>query len=134
MEEEIIVTRRNAKIPDEIKLKNRLTRTFGKLSHFLQCLGGSSYRELTEKTLNERTRWNKSFFQVGLWGWSYIFFQKFSFKKNIWFAGQFTWCTSRNKQGALLKKKISRFSHLLLLLLCTVYPFFLFYYHSIAIR
>ena len=26
-----------------------------------------SYRELTEKTLNERTRWNKPFFQVGLW-------------------------------------------------------------------
>ena len=55
-EEEIIVTRTNAEISDEIKLKNRLTRTFGKLSHFLQCLGGSSYRELTEKTLNERTR------------------------------------------------------------------------------
>ena len=26
-----------------------------------------SYRELTEKTLNEKTRWNKPFFQVGLW-------------------------------------------------------------------
>ena len=35
----------------EIKLKSRLTRTFGKLSYFLQCLGGSSYRELTEKNI-----------------------------------------------------------------------------------
>ena len=56
MEEEITVTQTNAKISDEIKLKYRLTRTFDKLSYFLQSLGGSSYRELTEKTLNERTR------------------------------------------------------------------------------
>ena len=66
-EEEITVTWTNAEISDQIKPKYRLTRTFGKLSYFLQCLGGSSYRELTEKTLNERTRWNKPFFQVGLW-------------------------------------------------------------------
>ena len=52
---------------DEIKLKYRLTQTFDKLSYFLQSLGGLSYRELTEKTLNEKTRWNKPFFQVGLW-------------------------------------------------------------------
>ena len=26
-----------------------------------------SYRELTEKTLNENTRWNQPFFQIGLW-------------------------------------------------------------------
>ena len=51
-------------------------------------------------------------------------FQKFSFKKNIWAAEQFTWCTSKNKQGVLLKQKTSRFSHLLLLLLYTVYPFY----------
>ena len=56
MEEEITVTGTNAEFSDKIKLKYRLTRTFGKLSYFLQCLGGSSYRELTEKTLNERTR------------------------------------------------------------------------------
>ena len=31
-------------------------------------------------------------------------------------------------------KKTSRFSHLLLLLLSMVYPFFLFYYHSIVIK
>ena len=53
---QFIVTVTNAEISGEIKLKSRLTRTFGKLSYFLQCLGGSSYRELTEKTLNERTR------------------------------------------------------------------------------
>ena len=56
MEEEITVTQTKAKISDEIKLKYRLTRTFDKLSYFLQSLGGSSYRELTEKILNERTR------------------------------------------------------------------------------
>ena len=56
MEEEITVTRTNAEISDEIKLKYRLARTLDKLSYFLQSLGGSSYRELTEKTLNERTR------------------------------------------------------------------------------
>ena len=55
-EEEITVTRTNAEISDEMKLKYRLTRTFDKLSYFLQSLGGSSYRELTEKTLNEKTR------------------------------------------------------------------------------
>ena len=41
---------------DEFKLKYCLIRTFDKLSYFLQSLGGSSYQELTEKTLNERTR------------------------------------------------------------------------------
>ena len=56
MVEEITVTRTNAEISDEIKLKYRLTRTFDKLSYFLQSLGGLSYRELTEKTLNQRTR------------------------------------------------------------------------------
>ena len=55
-EEEITVTRTNAEISDEIMLKYRLTWTFDKLSYFLQSLGGSSYRELTEKILNERTR------------------------------------------------------------------------------
>ena len=55
-EEEITVTRTNAKISDKIKLKYRLTQTSDKLSYFVQSLGGSSYRELTEKALNERTR------------------------------------------------------------------------------
>ena len=55
-EEEITVTRTNAEISDEIILKYRLTRTFDKLSYFLQSRGCSSYRELTEKILNERTR------------------------------------------------------------------------------
>ena len=55
MEEEITVTQTNPKTSNEIKLKYRLAQTFDKLSYFLQSLGGSSYRELTEKTLNERT-------------------------------------------------------------------------------
>ena len=55
-EEEITVTRTNVEISDEIILKYRLTRTFDQLSYFLQSLEGSSYRELTEKILNERTR------------------------------------------------------------------------------
>ena len=56
MEEEITVTQTNVEISYEIKLKYRLTRISNKLSYFLESLGGSSYRELTEKTLNERTR------------------------------------------------------------------------------
>ena len=58
----------NAEISHEMKLKYRLTQTFDKLSYFLQSLRGSSYWELTEKTLNEKTRWNMQFHQVGLWG------------------------------------------------------------------
>ena len=87
-----------------------------------------SYRGLTEKTLNERTRWNKPFVprkSVRMTS----FLPKLSLRKNT---GQFIWYTSRNKQGVLLKKT-SRFSHLLLLLLWTMYPLFLFYYHSTAI-
>ena len=41
---------------DKIKLKYCLTQTFNKLSYFLQSLGGWSSRELTERTLNEKTR------------------------------------------------------------------------------
>ena len=55
IEEEITLTRTNTEISNEIKLKYRLARTFDKLGYFLQSLGVSSYRELTKKTLNERT-------------------------------------------------------------------------------
>ena len=55
-EEEITVTQKNANIFAKIRLKYRLTRTFDKSSYFLRSHGGWSYRELTEKTLNERTR------------------------------------------------------------------------------
>ena len=66
-----------------MKLKYRLTRTFDKLSYFLQSLGGSSYRELTEKILDEKTRRNKLFFQVGLSGYLYNFFINFHLKRTF---------------------------------------------------
>ena len=66
-----------------MKLKYRLTRTFDKLSYLLQSLRGSSYRELTEKTLNEKTRGNKPFFQVGCGDYPIYFFKNFHLKRTF---------------------------------------------------
>ena len=111
---------------------NILTQTFDKLSYFLQSLGGSSYRELTEKILDEKTRRNKLFFQVGLSGYLYNFFINFHLKR--------TFEPQGNLPGVLLEtskvyfwKKMTLFPSFTATV-CTVYLFFLFYYHSIAIR
>ena len=132
MEEEITVTRTDVSFLTKL-LKYRLTQTFDKLSYFLQFLGGSSYREWTEITLNERTRWNKPFFRK-VCGDNFIYFLKIFHLKR-------TFEPQNNLPAVLLKtiklylwqKNITFFPSFTATVVYGVCLLFI-YYHSIAIR